>query len=421
MAPPMENFNVERTHRLECEDLMARKFTVFETIVQRLRNSRLDNYSLGTGRVGCALFFFEVYKRLGRPEDLEQARDELGCILEGASELHDFDLYQGLAGVGWLLHHFKTLDTSNELQLAPDCCADVDDILIELAGSPGWQHHYDLISGLVGIGVYALSHPDLGVGARLFGCVIDRLVETSESDQCGTSWRTPTRLLPSVDERMRYPNGNFNLGIAHGIPGVIALLGKGLSKGYDTDRCASLLRRSVSWLLATSSVSEAPFGVPSFGYHVGDGIQARTAWCYGDLSVAIALFCASRGLDDEQLFGTAIRIATSTLDRSETISCVHDASLCHGSQGNAHIYRRLFQWTKLQRFSEACSHWESATVAPSMLSPESSNGAFLPFKFLDEWKQDNGYLMGLSGIGLSLADGLYGLSNSWDTPMMTGF
>ena len=419
MATPAETVdqNVGHIDRIESLGLAARKAMVLETIAQRLSDTELESSDLGMGQAGPALFFFELYKRLGKPADLLRAKYHLGRILDGISQIRTFDLYAGFAGVGWLLNHLKTLDVSNELELAPDCCADVDELLLDLVGTSGWPHHYELISGLVGIGVYALDHPDAVIRARLYGCVLDRLIETSEPDDGGTAWKSQNRFLPNADERMRYPNGNFNLGIAHGVPGVIALLGKGLSQGIEIDRCEPLLRRSVSWLL---SAGANVTGIPSFGYLAGDGKQARVAWCYGDLSVAIAMLRAARGLNDQRLSAIAIDIATRVLDRGMVDSGVQDASLCHGSQGNAHICRRLFQWTGHRRFLEACSIWESATVAPWIMSPESSGGMYLPCKWVsDAWKQDNGYLMGLSGIGLSLADGLYGLSGSWDVPLMT--
>jgi hypothetical protein len=55
------------------------------------------------------------------------------------------------------------------------------------------------------------------------------------------------------------PRGYYNLGLAHGVPGVIAFLGKVCAVGVACDKARPLLDGAVHWLLE----QEGPDG---FGY-----------------------------------------------------------------------------------------------------------------------------------------------------------
>src|SRR5262249_46657730 len=129
-------------------------------------------------------------------------------------------LYGGLMGVGWSLAHLQDrvpgLDGEDEL-------AEIDNLLLDhLAESP-WTGDYDLINGLVGFGVYALERRQRAAALACLERVVDRLAETAVERADGFSWWTNPGWLPPA-RREEVPLGYYNLGLAHGVPGVIALL-----------------------------------------------------------------------------------------------------------------------------------------------------------------------------------------------------
>src|SRR5262249_19886010 len=123
--------------------------------------------------------------------------------------------------------------------------------------------------------------------------VVARLGELAEPCGSGLTWRTPRALL-APQERGQYPEGNYNLGVAHGVPGVIALLAELQALGVEPAIVPTLLRRAVDWLLG----QKLPPGASSiFPYSVARGVEPRipgTAWCYGDLGISLALLSAAR-------------------------------------------------------------------------------------------------------------------------------
>ncbi len=130
--------------------------------------------------------------------------------------------------------------------------------------------------------------------------VLGSLVELTGSDEDGPRWRTrPDQLSP--DERARYPNGYLNCGLAHGIPGPLAVLSLALRVGTDLPGLPDAVARTADWL--TAHRTDDPSG-PNWPNAVSlpDGrsadpvAPARSAWCYGGPGVAAALRLAGDAL-----------------------------------------------------------------------------------------------------------------------------
>ncbi len=159
-------------------------------------------------------------------------------------------LYSGIAGVGWTMEHLegRLFSSDGEDGDEEDSNQPLDETLIESLREP-WKGDYDLVSGLTGLGVYALERLPRRSALECLGGVLDRLADLAESGPEGTTWLSRPELLPE-HQRELFPEGCHNLGMAHGVPGVIALLGVLSGIAPLRDRAVSLLQGAVSWLLA---------------------------------------------------------------------------------------------------------------------------------------------------------------------------
>src|SRR5690606_8891786 len=126
---------------------------------------------------------------------------------------------------------------------------EVDAALLQYLERSPWSEDYDLISGLVGLGVYALERLPRPEAAAGLGRVIGHLDELAEYHDGGLRWWTRPNWLP-LSSRAEYPHGYYNLGLAHGAPGVIALLGRACAAGVEADLAGRLLKGAVPWLMA---------------------------------------------------------------------------------------------------------------------------------------------------------------------------
>src|SRR3954470_2108815 len=88
------------------------------------------------------------------------------------------------------------------------------------AESPGPVSDFDVIAGASGVGAYLLRRDPHGVLPELLG----GLVPLAETRDGATGWMTPPELLGGSLMVHQFPSGNLNCGLAHGIPGPLALL-----------------------------------------------------------------------------------------------------------------------------------------------------------------------------------------------------
>jgi hypothetical protein len=303
--------------------------------------------------------------------------------------------------------------------LEEDPNEDIDAALEGYMNQGPWRGDYDLIAGLVGYGLYGLDRSERPAGRRLLQRIIALLDETKTELAPGFTWHTSPDLLPTW-QRDLSPQGYYNLGLAHGVPAVIALLGQACAAGVDASRALPLLEGAVAWLLA----QKQPEGSGScFGTMVSVGQEpvvtsSRIAWCYGDLGLAVALLWAARAVGRADWECEALNIARLAARRPVAEAGVRDAGLCHGAAGNAHIFNRLWQATGEACFQEAALAWFDATLG--FWKPGKGIGGFQAWlrsadnADQDAWRDAEGLLEGAVGIGLALMAGLYPVQPDWD-------
>jgi hypothetical protein len=317
-------------------------------------------------------------------------------------------LYSGLTGVGWAISHLRPRWPCRDDE---DDLAEIDEVLLDHLEKSPWLGEYDLIEGLVGFGVYALERL-LGPGATAcLGRVVDRLAETAEPQGNGVTWWTDPAWV-AAETRAEYPRGFYNTGLAHGIPGVIGLLGRVCAAGVGRDKSRSLLDGAVSWLLGQD-------GPESFPYWVAPGAAgdtARLAWCYGDPGVAAALLGAARHVEEPVWESAALAIARRAAGRPSEESGVKDSALCHGSAGLAHLFNRMFQATGEPRLAEGARSWFEQTLA--MRRPGRGIGGYEAWEPGGVRSADRGLLTGATGIALALLAATTDIEPLWDRMLM---
>lgn len=368
--------------------------------------------SLAGGDAGLAFFF--TYMDQARPgegfdeialELLERAIEGTGAVQSPAS------LYGGFSGVAWALEHLRGRVFEGDGDEDPG--EEVAAALLEYLGHTPWRLDYDLISGLVGFGVYALERGALPGGPECLARVMDRLSETSERVPEGIAWRTPPHLIRPADLEI-YPEGNFNVGVAHGVPGVVGFLAEACAAGVEEAR--PLLEGTVSWLLRQKL---APEMGSVFPYSVAPGVEpgpTRLAWCYGDLGIALSLLLAARSAGREDWEREALEVARACAARPIEASGAVDAGVCHGAAGNAHLFNRLYQATGDPLYADTARAWFGRAL--ELRRPGEGLGGYLMYTVDDQgelgWREDPGFLTGSAGVGLALLAATAPVEPEWD-------
>ena len=317
------------------------------------------DHAVGQGHAGLALLFGALDRhRPGHGWDRIAHRHlELAARAVEAMPHPPAGLFAGIAGIGLVATclsggtRYRRLLTSIDQALA----AQVPALTARATRSGGHAvREFDLISGLSGVGAYLLlRRGEAGTSAAL-RVVLGSLVEVTGGDAGGPRWRTPAGHL-GADERARYPGGYLNCGLAHGIPGPLAVLALALRDGVEVPGLPAAVARTADWLAAQRADDASgptwPNAVPLPAGRVGDPaadlssgaasgpspsvpvVPARTAWCYGGPGVAVALRLAGEALGHATHRELATAALSAALARSDGARRIDSPTFCHGQAG----------------------------------------------------------------------------------------
>ena len=377
------------------------------------------DFTLARGPAGLALLHHSLAPSSGAARASQLLTAAMDAVENGNP---DAGLYDGVAGVAYAMHEvWGSAHAAGQTE-------EVDTLLLDLLTGPRpCRGNFDLIGGICGIGVYGLKSLTSEIGQRLGHGAVAALDATAEQSDAGVTWRTPPHRI--FRERERYPQGRYDLGVAHGAAGVVAFLSAACAAGLGGQQARRLLQGSVRWLLHEQLDGDAESSFPMVrGPDAAQpGEPARSAWCYGDPSAAVALLAAARVLADADVERTALQIARRSAARPPERTGVVDAGLCHGSAGLAHIYNRLFQATGEEPFADAARRWVAITLsmrthpsAGAVLFPAWSPGlpgpGGTPSK--GSWGSSCGFIEGSAGVALALLAALEPVRPTWDHALL---
>ncbi len=266
------------------------------------------------GRYGGAALVAESLVRAGRLGE-ETLHDVLREALVFAPDR--LSLYDGAAGLLVVLDAVAADGSSSALSAARARLRDA--LAASLLEPPPIDFSnprtYDLISGFAGRAValgaeVPQTFPALRAFSQAFAAEAERRIASGD---------------PSLEFTV-------NLGVSHGVPGILAALNAALP--HDRE----LGDRYVRLLLACSHVVN--------GERRWDGVwrraerpAARRAWCYQTVGVAAVLADRARLDNDAALFALAAGALRGVLDDPEPDD--GNAALCHGRSGVATLASRF--------------------------------------------------------------------------------
>lgn len=371
----------------------------------------LRDPSLANGHAGLALVHAALHPLFPRSGHDDRSNDALDRAIRALAR-HPMPphLYSGFTGVAWVEEHLRghSNDDANEA---------IDDALLTYLSVPRHES-FDLIRGLSGIAVYALERLPRRAARRILERIVERLAESARRRSPGLAWWTDPRWIhPSV---RRKPHFAWNLGVGHGMPGVIAALAGALRAGIEPRTTRRLLDGAVRWLLAQEMRERTDAG---FAMATGPGVPrtpGRSAWCYGDPGIAATLLAAATAASEPTWRAEAIRIALRAADRPPEECRVVDAGLCHGAAGLGHVYHRMHLTTGEPRLARAARAWLVRALA--FRKPGRGIEQFPSWNIAADgrtsWDVDPSWLTGAAGVAIAFASALSEGDPSWDRAML---
>lgn len=253
----------------------------------------------------------------------------------------------------------------------------------------------DLVGGLSGV---AVAVGALGRAPRrsLLAAIAARIVAASRKTRGRRAWVVDlgARGKPVVD-----------LGLAHGQPGVLAVMALCQAE-VPSVALEAALREGAAELVSHRLSRERGGG---FSTRSDRGSRAINGWCYGDAGVALALYRAARALESTPLTRSALALARRAARRSREDSGLVAPCLCHGSAGLAHILARFHAVTGERLFADAARRWYRIT-----LDHLESGALFFHTRFDGRRVRDEGFLTGAVGVAMALLAATTPLAPTWD-------
>lgn len=396
--------------------------------------------AIAGGYPGILLLFAEL-DRLFPDEKWDDAAHAYVLKIKASIEsngIQQFSLYGGLPGACFALQHAsrggtryqKLLATLNRYLLEnvnEICLAPIREWLKKR--QPSMVASYDLISGIVGIGVYCLSQlkeePVAELAKEIARLSVGLTQPLHAHGKEVPGWYVPSEYQFLDEEKKRYPKGNFNLGLAHGVPGVLGYLAAASLHGIHVDGQKEAIERVTTWIQNTRRESDKGFfwdttitfeeeGLPTTGKRPFIG---RDAWCYGTPGVAATLLISGKALKDERLKNYALDSFRGVFSRSREEWFLPGPTFCHGISGLLLITHQLAQEKQASDLKK-----QTARLTEYLLEyyhPEH------PFGFKNYEPSQDGYaeidrvdiLEGSSGILLTLLS-LHHPSSWWHAPFL---
>ncbi|MCC8145862.1 MAG: hypothetical protein LIO93_05360, partial [Bacteroidales bacterium] len=186
----------------------------------------------------------------------------------------------------------------------------------------------------------------------------------------------------------------INLGVPHGITGILLLLL--LIKEKNILNVDDQILKLAKLLL---SFQRTDFDECSFPSKIVEGkewMRSYISWCYGDLTTAYALLKTGILLDIKEYKELSLTILHKTIKREDYF---HDSLvLCHGYVSNALIYNKIYELTQDKCFLNVTDNWKS--LAKDLF--EKQYNSFLERNEHNEFFEDSSLFYGFPGLFLAM-------------------
>jgi hypothetical protein len=181
------------------------------------------------------------------------------------------------------------------------------------------------------------------------------------------------------------PYGNLNCGLAHGVPGLLALLALAYRAGARVPGQGDAINRLGTWLVRHRTHDRWGVSWPAFVPLGADGVErptsarepSRTAWCYGSPGIARALWLAGDALSQPHLQTLAVEAMDAVFRRPVTQRGIDSPTFCHGVAGLLQITLRFAHDTGLPAFTT------QAAALARQISDHHEEDSILGFRSLE--------------------------------------
>lgn len=293
-------------------------------ILDMLFNASLDMISLQEGHPCFLLLAIDLYSISNDEEILNSCYSSVDNIIDKIHNYPNSTLGAGLTGGLYSLAYMKS---KRLLDADDDFFDEYNDILISFCENCAKKSNYDLLYGIVGVGIYFLLLSKMNKKYVFYlKKVIHIVCNISIKKENGLTWNSIVGNSVVTE----------NFGLLHGIPSIISFLLICKKENINDVLLDKTLASSLTYL-----ISKIQPDSPNYSYnHVlslnNDWISysSRLAYCYGDLGIINMYLLAYIVLQDDTYRRISEIMMIKLLKRlNRIVDEVNDICFCHGLSG----------------------------------------------------------------------------------------
>ncbi len=256
--------------------------------------------------------------------------------------------------------------------------------------------YFDLVSGVIGISAYLLYHNKEKQLSRLLRPIIRRIL---------------------IDKNLSYfyfvksqrGKKEIDFGMAHGMAGVLSVLSLSSINFIEEEGLKESIEQIAEWFI--DNRIDDGYGV-NWPYKMGASISStasRSAWCYGNPGIAVAMQMAGIATKKRKYRDIAKETMIAAYNKPVKITKINSSTFCHGISGVLQSSLRLYRLTNQEMYKQ-----QSRCMINEILAKYDEKARFGYRDFDLEYRDNPGILNGTSGIILSLVAATSKVDPLWD-------
>lgn len=302
--------------------------TLYKVVNVLMEKHSFDRISLFNGWAGDTLLLYEIYMQTKDPMILDCCLKKVKTIEENIEHCDSLDFCDGLAGV---LFMFAYLENKHVLEVDVGFYDDFDAYFDTYLDDLYRNNNYDLLYGIVGIGIYYLELIEkYPLKKNILDKILAYLLKLSIGEGKNKYWKY------TLEKRSDLENVDvINLGMLHGMPSILILFLLCINKQYVNYEIEEEILDVINSFKKYIVNDSDNYSFPNFAFLENeiittDSIRSRIGYCYGDLPISNMYYLFSCVLKNGYYKSAAEKIITKCYKRVLCIEEYDDLFLCHG-------------------------------------------------------------------------------------------
>lgn len=315
--------------------------------VLRQNDDKYDSMGLTSGLLGLSTFYYYCYIYTNEEKYLIDVSNYISKSFSGFDQNYGgLSSVRDIVEIGNYLHFLKRKgmledDINGYLE-------DADTIVLEFLDTQIVEKNIDPVLGMIKAGYYLLNRLE----TKNFSAKLEEII--FELEQLAISDKEKGILYWYNNfDNMSIPK--LELGLTHGIAGIVNFILSVYESGILMARCKQLVIPALKFLMNQKKLE----GVNLFPFEAlnNDKIDYQNL-CYGDLGIGYVFVRAGKILECDIFFNVGIEIIeNSARFRDDNNDYIKDANLLYGASGLYSFFKTITKYDNSKSIQQARDYW----------------------------------------------------------------